>query len=106
MTDVDPAKFRARLLARKSELESRLGRIERDLDEPADRDFEERATEREGDEVLEDLGSAGLSELRAIAAALQRIDDGIYGECVACGELISPARLEVVPHAARCQNCA
>jgi RNA polymerase-binding transcription factor DksA len=103
---IDIEARRATLLARKRELERRLGRIEHDLDEPAPKDFEERAVEREGDEVLEDLGQAGLAELRAIQAALGRIEDGSYGYCVACGEEISPERLDVVPHAARCRNCA
>lgn len=102
----DAAHFEARLKARKAELERRLLHIERDLDAPAPADSEERATEREGDEVLEDLGNAGLTELRAIDAALGRIAAGTFGECVRCGEEIAPERLEVVPHAPLCANCA
>jgi RNA polymerase-binding transcription factor DksA len=41
-----------------------------------------------------------------IDAALSRVADGSYGICVNCGEQISEARLEAVPHAARCRNCA
>ena len=76
------------------------------LDQPADQDVEERATEREGDEVLESLGSSGLAEIRKIVAALKRVEDGSFGICVACGEPISEERLDVVPHAARCRDCA
>lgn len=103
---VDTAQFETRLKARQAELNSRLHHIENDLDAPAPADSEERAVEREGDEVLEDLGNAGLSELRAIEAALGRVADGTFGECVNCGEEIAPARLEAVPHAPLCQNCA
>ncbi len=103
---VDVALYKARLEARKNELEGRLEGIEHDLDQPAPADSEERAQEREGDEVLEDLGNAGLNELRAIEAALKRIEAGTFGECVNCGEDISAQRLEVVPHAPLCQNCA
>ena len=46
------AQFRETLLARKRELFSRLNRIEADLDQPMNNDSEERATERENDEVL------------------------------------------------------
>ncbi len=102
--DVD--RFEALLRARLAELERRVRTIETALDEPAAADFEERATEREGDEVLEDLGSAGLAEMGMIRAALRRIDEGTYGTCVNCGEPIAPARLEAVPHAARCIACA
>jgi len=37
-----------------------------------------------------------------IVAALERIEDGSYGRCVACGQDIPAARLEVRPEAARC----
>jgi RNA polymerase-binding transcription factor DksA len=105
-TDQQVQAARARLEKRLRELESRLDTIEHDLDEPVAKDFEERATEREGDEVLEGLGASGLAEIRMIRAALGRIEDGVYGDCVACGEPISDERLDAVPHAARCRNCA
>lgn len=99
-------KYEPRLRARLDELESRLKGIESDLHRPGDPDDEERAIEREGVEVQEDLGKAGLDEIRMIRAALQRIDKGEFGYCVNCGEEIAKARLEVVPHAPRCRNCA
>jgi RNA polymerase-binding transcription factor DksA len=94
------------LEARLRELQARLHRIENELDEPVSRDFEERATEREGEEVLEDLGAAGLLEIRMIEAALRRIEDGSYGFCATCGDPISEARLDVVPQAPLCRTCA
>lgn len=99
-------KFEPRLKARLKELEARLRTIESDLERPGDPDDEERAVEREGVEVQEDLGKAGLEEIRAIRAALGRIEKGEYGFCVKCGEEITPARLDAVPHAARCRHCA
>ena len=104
MTDV--ARYEARLRKRLAELQKRLTGIEEALDEEPDPDAEERATEREGDEVLEGLGQAGLAEIRMIEAALARVEDGSFGVCVNCGETISDERLEVVPHAPRCRNCA
>lgn len=41
-------------------------------------------------------------ELAGVRAALARIDDGSYGECIDCGEPIPEARLEVEPQAVRC----
>lgn len=41
-----------------------------------------------------------------IRAAQQRIADGVYGECLECGEWISPARLEHTPHVRLCIGCA
>ena len=103
---LDVGKYEKRLLDRLNELNDRLESIEEDLDEPADPDAEERATEREGDEVLESLGNAGLMEIKMIQAALARVREGTFGVCVNCGEDISEERLETVPHAPRCRHCA
>ena len=46
----------------------------------------EQAVEREDEEVLEDLGAAGVQEVRMIEAALKRIAKGTYGICVSCGD--------------------
>lgn len=103
MIDID--KQKARLVARKAELRGRLVRIEDELDEPVSADSDERAVERQDDEVLEAMGEAGIAELRGIEAALDRIAHGRYGTCARCGEDIAEARLEAVPHAALCQAC-
>lgn len=91
---------------RLSELTGRLMRIENELDQPANKDFEERATEQEDTEVLEDLGAAGKLEIRMIQAALDRVADGSYGYCVTCGEPIGEARLDILPHTPQCRDCA
>ena len=57
------------------------------------KDWAELATEREADEVLEDLGSSARTEMRMIEAALARMNEGEYGFCVTCGEPISEERL-------------
>ena len=102
----DVSQFETRLLSRLSELNLRPSGVEAALDQPVDANFEERASEREGDEVLESLGNAGLSEIWMIQAALERIADGTFGDCVACGEPVSEERLNAVPDAARCERCA
>ncbi|PHR53142.1 MAG: molecular chaperone DnaK [Robiginitomaculum sp.] len=45
-------------------------------------------------------------ELKSIAAALTRLDEGEYGYCVSCGEAIAPARLEQSPASPFCVECA
>ncbi len=100
------SQYEAILKSRLAELTARLGAVEEELDQPSDPDVEDRATEREGDEVLEGLGNAGQAEIRMIEAALARIEAGEFGICVACGDPISEERLAVVPHAARCRKCA
>ena len=106
MNIADMQAYEKRLRNRLEELNERLEEIEQDLDELGDPDVEERATEREGDEVLESLGNAGLAEIKMIQAALTRIKDGTFGVCVVCGEPISKERLDILPHTPKCKRCA
>ncbi len=103
---VDLIYFEQTLRSHRKELEQRLDGIESELEKPSDTNAEDRATEREGDEVLEGVGQAGVNEILAIDSALKRIEDGTFGVCMSCGENISEERLKVVPYAAKCRNCA
>lgn len=102
----DLGAVRTQLEARLADLLAEAKEIDAELSEPHSRDWEERATESEGDEVLEGLGHAALAEARRIHAALTRIDEGTYGICVSCGEPVGEKRLEAVPHAPLCIDCA
>ncbi len=95
-----------RLLARRTEITGDLREIEDQRDETRSKDWEDRSAERQGDEVLEALGHQELNELKRIDAALARIAEGSYGDCLKCGEPISDARLELLPDAPLCKNCA
>ena len=97
---------KAQLLSRRTELDRRLHGIEAELDSHQSKDWEELATEREEDEVLEGMGQAGLTEIRMIDLALARVEAGEYGVCVRCGDPISEARLDVLPFTPVCRDCA
>ncbi|MCF6370406.1 TraR/DksA family transcriptional regulator [Rhizobium halophilum] len=103
---MDAAKHENILKARKHELEVRLHKIEEDFEQPRNPDDDDRATERNNDEVLEELGETGQRELHAIDAALDRIGAGTFGICVRCGGPIGDDRLGVVPHTPFCKTCA
>lgn len=45
-------------------------------------------------------------ELTRLRAALGRLEEGSYGECVECGEPIAGKRLEHDPGATHCIECA
>ena len=45
-------------------------------------------------------------ELRQIDAALDRLDDGSFGECAVCGEMIAESRLKFAPANPLCLACA
>ncbi len=97
---------KAQLLTRLGDLNGRLARIEAELDAPQTADWEDRAAEREGDEVLEGVGLTGQQEIRMIEAALDRIAAGTYGTCVTCGAEIGDARLDLLPFTPFCRDCA
>ncbi|MES2336035.1 TraR/DksA family transcriptional regulator [Tabrizicola sp.] len=97
---------RQALEQRLAELGVRLEAIEEELDSHQNPDWEDLAAEREGDEVLEATGNAGLAEIPQIRAALSRIEQGSYGLCVRCGEPIAEARLDVLPWTPFCRRCA
>ncbi|MGF0536840.1 TraR/DksA family transcriptional regulator [Agrobacterium sp. ES01] len=103
---MDQAKYEKILRDRQREINSRLNRIDDDLGHEKSADSEDRAIERENDEVLEELGQAGEVELKAIAAALHRVSQGTFGECVNCGQPISQERLDVIPYTPFCKACA
>jgi RNA polymerase-binding transcription factor DksA len=88
------------------ELGQRLDAIEDELDSHHNPDWEELAVEREGDEVLEATGNAGLAEITQIRAALNRITDGSYGICARCGDPIAESRLDTLPWTPFCRRCA
>src|SRR3954451_11625821 len=44
-------------------------------------------------------------QLALVDAALARLDDGSFGQCVRCGEPIATGRLEALPWAPRCIDC-
>ena len=97
---------KTQLEERLADLRGRLAGIEAELDSHQSADWEELATEREGDEVLEGMGVSGQQEIRRIEAALQRLAVDEYGFCVSCGAEIGEARLDALPYTPFCRNCA
>lgn len=94
------------LQARLAQLQARLASIKRDVTQEHSGDSAEQAQERENDEVVDAIGNETALSIRGIQAALERIAEGTYGVCAACGEEIGESRLEVVPEATRCVKCA
>lgn len=97
---------KAQLDARLAALEGRLQGIEAELDSHTSQDWEDLATERESDEVLEGMGVTGQLEIRQIKAALSRLEQGEYGHCVKCGNPVGDERLDLLPHTPHCRKCA
>lgn len=103
------AKAKQFLLERRQEL---LGRVERthkhihERDKRVSANFSEQSVEMESQQLIMSLDAEGRSELRAIDAALERIEQGSFGECIRCGNRVSEARLDALPYVDLCIECA
>jgi DnaK suppressor protein len=103
--------LRASLLQKRAEVIARVDQLgEHDPAEVANLGFGKRigdgttyAVERMTDAYQARTIYATVTE---IDHALERIDEGTYGRCVACGEPIPQERLQAVPWAALCVPCS
>jgi RNA polymerase-binding protein DksA len=59
--------------------------------------------EQQRDLALRDRSRA---ELEKVTPALARLEDGSFGTCTSCGNPIAPERLEAIPWAPTCIDCA
>jgi RNA polymerase-binding transcription factor DksA len=57
------------------------------------------------DSVTRALRIGAAAALAEIDAALTRMEEGSYGQCVTCAGEIEPARLDVLPMAPLCMAC-
>lgn len=90
------------------ELTVRLQRLEEHhhREEPLSAQFDEQVLERQNGEVVDSLVEQVKSELVAVRHALQRIEDGAGERCEHCDQPITAARLQAMPQATLCVNCA
>jgi DnaK suppressor protein len=71
--------------------------------EVADRKDDAARSQAQGVDAVQE--QRDLDELVLVQAALHRLDDGSYGDCLQCGEPIALQRLLVLPAAQRCAHC-
>jgi len=69
-------------------------------------DWEDLAALQRDAGMVDHVAEGNVRELRGIVAALERIEDGTYGECARCGEDIEWRRLQAVWWAEHCATCA
>ena len=106
MTNIE---VRARLTVRRRALLQRYREeLERVEEELAARDVEivERSAEEWDAVVLSKLGDVDMRSIVAVTEAIARVDNGTYGQCMICGDRIGAARLEALPEATKCIECA
>lgn len=114
MSAIDTDRFLEALLEEKKRVEAAIqnlqeensGSLAEDAGEETVHDLADTATEtydRELDYTLEENSEHVLAE---IDAALKRIEESTYGICTNCGKQIAIERLEALPWATLCIDCA
>ena len=109
--------YRDRLLALRS-------RLRGDVNQMADAALKKNRNQANGDLSsmpihMADIGSDNFEQeftlslmqneegtLDLIETALERIEDGVYGQCEECGVKIPKTRLNAIPYASMCIKCA
>lgn len=107
MVDLDKAK--QRLLDLKQEYQTRVYKIQHDMQNPdtdMTQDWDDQAVINEQNDVRKNLLVEAKQNLELVNNALLRIENGTYGICTVSGEEIEPARLEAVPFATTCMKHA
>ena len=99
-------KQRKALESKLAEMEKRLAAVTKDITKTLSSDFAEQATERENDDVLEEIAKETQVTIQQLKAALVRVEQGSYGVCSSCGKDISEGRLDAIPETTFCVNCA
>ena len=117
MKQADLKLFKERLLTLRK-------RLQGDVTHLADAALRQRRSEANGDLSsmpihMADIGSdnyeqeftlslmeSGGSTLEKIESALERVEEGVYGECADCGARIPKARLNAIPYTVYCVKCA
>lgn len=117
MNKTDVKAYKERLLALRA-------RLRGDVDAMANAALKKNRSQASGDSSsmpihMADLGSDNFEQeftislmqteegtLSAIEAALERVEDGTYGQCEECGIAIPKTRLNAIPYAPLCVKCA
>lgn len=103
--------LRRMLTARRDEI---LGRVKHGIDEArADLAGHDDAVLDEGEtssvNIQQDVAFAiiqvNAETLRLLDAALARLDQGAYGQCMECRQAIAEQRLRALPFVVRCRDC-
>ncbi len=115
---------RADLKTYKERLLALRARLRGDVDQMADAALKKSRSEANGDLSsmpihMADIGSDNFEQeftlslmeteegtLGLIETSLERIEEGVYGQCEECGARIPKMRLNAIPYATLCIKCA
>lgn len=101
-------RFRKKLLKKKEELLQMVSKTEqygREADEESSQDVADKAASSYTKEFLFSHSSSERSIMQLVDEALDRVEDGSFGVCMACEDAIQARRLEAVPWTRYCISC-
>ncbi len=109
---VPESELRQMLLVKQQELLAKIRRERGGLQEGAVElaeaslgDLADRLVLRPEAEIGYEVVDQRAHILAQIDIALKKLEDGTYGRCETCDDLIPPARLQALPFAIRCTRC-
>ncbi len=100
--------FRKQLEDRQQELRQTVNRTAQDgreADVESAQDIADRAAQSYTKEFLFHQSNNERQLLQMVEEALNRIHEGTFGQCIACGEEINLKRLDAVPWTRHCIQC-
>jgi len=100
--------FEEKLLHQQAELQrAMLSAVEQGRATNTDdtQDVADQAVASYQKELLFHQGTSGHAQLSLVRAALDRLADGSFGECLQCGNTIGAKRLEALPWTPYCIQC-
>jgi DnaK suppressor protein len=113
MTKTDLAHQREKLLALRARLQGDMTQMsdnalnkDHNMSTSMPNHMAELASANFDQEFTLSLVGSEEDALEQIEAAIERIENGTYGQCDTCGVKIPKSRLEAIPYAAQCVRCA
>ncbi len=100
--------FEKKLLQQQTDLRyATLSAVEQGRETSTDdtQDVADQAVASYQKELLFSQGTNGHAQLTLIRAALDRLAEGTFGECLNCGKTIGIKRLEALPWTPYCIDC-
>src|SRR4051812_2678986 len=100
--------FRKQLEERQADLRKIVARNEQDGREAevgTAQDIADRAANSYTKEFLFHQSNSERQTLQMVESALARLREGVFGECINCGNEINAKRLEAVPWTRHCIEC-
>jgi len=103
---IDHSAIKTKLLDKQRELSNRLKATQATEGHEVKEGLDSNAQLWEVSEVRDGLDDEAAEELNQVNEALARLDAGEHGFCKSCGDEIGAMRLEALPYATLCIDCA